>query len=234
MTIENVKELRERFCGGTHKSLYDICADFTSMLEACGAEDGPLLLRDFLEGLAISDLAGEELTEEFLQIDSARKAELQEFLSLESRVVSNLAQSRVSVEEFYRSLWEKLNDDTLIADRNGRTAFIFFLRIDSRIPYFELGEGCVMEDEKYKALVDKIQPAIAKGSFILSANLKYKTQRASLLMDVARELESEEERIVFWAVLLGRFRAVQHLHQQIARLNEGKRAAPQDGVPQGQ
>ncbi len=40
------------------------------------------------------------------------------------------------------------------------------------------------EDGRYKELVDN-QSAIAKGAFIPSANLKYKTQRAFILMDVA-------------------------------------------------
>lgn len=217
MAIENIKELRQRLCGGVYAGLYSICEELVSFAEGCGPKDGPCLLREFLEEITISDLIGEELTEEFLQIPPGRQEGLQECLTLENRLVSNLTQSRVSVEEFYRSLWEKMNDSTLITDSYGRAAFLFFLRIDSRIPYFELDEGCVMEDGRYKELVDKIQPAIAKGSFILSANLKYKTQRASLLMDVANGLENEEERIVFWAVLLGRCRAVQQLQRQISQ-----------------
>ena len=235
MTIENVKELR--LCGGTHGGLYSICGEVVSIAESCGPEDGPRLLREFLEGISISDLVGEELTEEFLQIPPERKEGLQECLTLENRLVSNLTQSRVSVEEFYRSLWEKMNDSTLIADSCGRAAFLFFLRIDSRIPYFELDEGCVMEDGRYKELVDKLQPAIAKGSFILSANLRYKTQRASLLMDMANGLENEEERIVFWAVLLGRCRVIQQLQRQLS-LSCGrepqKKTAPSGVLPEAQ
>lgn len=233
MAYEKTKELRQRLCGGVFTSLYGICEELVSLAEGCGPEDGPCLLRSFLEEITVSDLIGEDLTEEFLRIPPERQEGLQECLTLENRLVSNLTQSRVSAEEFYRSLWEKINDSTLITDSHGRASFLFFLRIDSRIPYFELDEGCVMEDERYKELVDKLQPAIAKGSFILSANLKYKTQRASLLMDVANGLESEEERIVFWAVLLGRCRAIQHLQRQISRTcgKESRNGTAPDDAP---
>lgn len=119
---------------------------------------------------ALSGLIGAELTEEFLHIPLERQDRIQEWLTLENRLVPNLTQSRVFVEEFYRSLWEKINDSTLITDSYGRAAFLFFLRIDSRIPYFELDEGCVMGDGQYKELVDKRQPVIAKG-FLFSARI---------------------------------------------------------------
>lgn len=174
-----------------------------------------MLLRTFLDDITLSELAGGDLTEEFLRIDPKRMTSFQEFLTLENRVVFNLTQTRVSAETFYRSLWEKLNDQTLISNQGGKTAFLFSLRIDNRIPYFELEEGCIMDDQRYKELVDKLQPAIAKGSFILSINLKYKTQRASLLMDVAKGLADEEERTVFWAVLLGRNQTIQRLQKHV-------------------
>lgn len=214
MIKDSFKELRKHLCGGAYASLSDICEEVVSLCTDCGAEDGPLLLRAFLEDITLSDLAGGELTEEFLRIDSERMTSFQEFLTLENRVVSNLTQARVSEVDFYRSLWDKLNDQTLISNRGGKMAFLFSLRIDNRIPYFELEEGCMMDEDRYKELVDKLRPAIAKGSFILSTNLKYKTQRASLLMDVAKGLADEDERTVFWAVLLGRIRAIQRLQKQ--------------------
>lgn len=55
---------------------------------------------------------------------------------------------------------------------------------------------------RIRSIINKIQESINKGFFILSEELDYKTQRSSLLLDVANKLESDDERIVFWAVLL--------------------------------
>lgn len=220
MIFNNAEELREYLCESTPANLIHICENMVSLFTDCGTEDGPLLLRIFLQDITLPELAGEEMTEEFLRISSGQTINLQEFLVLENRVVSNLTQARVSTEVFYRSLWEKLNDHILISGDHGRAAFLFSLRIDNRIPYFELDEGCVMDEQRYKELVEKLQPAIAKGSFVLNTNLNYKTQKASLLMDIAKSLDDDEEQTVFWAVLLGRIQTIQRLQRQVVQIKE--------------
>ncbi len=226
MSFDNATELREHLRAGAYENLIDICREVVRIFADCCAEDGPMLLKMFLQDIALPELTEKGLTKEFLWIDAEQMADFQEFLTLENRVVSNLTKDRVSTDAFYRSLWEKINDPTLISDERGKTAFLFFLRIDNRIPYFELDEGYLMDDQRYKELVNKIQPAITKGLFIFNTDLKYKTQRASLLMDVAKGLSDEEERIVFWAVLLGRIRTIQRLQKQAVQIEQKEKNIP--------
>lgn len=82
-----------------------------------------------------------------------------------------------------------------------------FLRIDNRIPCFELDEGCLTGGTK--SLWINSGPPSPRGAFILNSDLEYKIQWASLLMDVDRGLADEEKRTVFRAVLPGRIRTLQ-------------------------
>lgn len=87
-----------------------------------------------------------------------------------------------------------------------RATFLQTLWMDNRIPYYQLDEGCIMGNDQYRKIIDTIRPSLKKGTFILNANLKYKTERASLLLNIAKELGSEEEQIVFWAFLIDKLR----------------------------
>ena len=123
---------------------------------------------------------------------------------LERRIVHSLIGSNPSEEFFYHNICQKINDSLLFPDFSSQVSFLTCLWLDSRIPYFQLEEGCLMENEKYQAILEELSPLLKKANFILSTDLKQRTQRASLLMRIAEEINDKEKETVFWAYVLSR------------------------------
>lgn len=184
-------------------SLYHVCSLFILHMEDWPTQDWPEYLRVFLDQITLTDLTKSK-TESYVQFADIPQEDFNELSSLKNRVISNLIRSNVPEIQFYQTICEKLTDSSLIPTPKGQAIFLQLLWLDRRIPYFHLDDGVAMDNEKYKSIIDKIQPTIDKGYFILNTHLQYKTQRSSLLLNLADSLENEDERIVFWAVLLSR------------------------------
>lgn len=121
---------------------------------------------------------------------------------LANLVIANLVRNRLSEEEVYDNLWNKITDNTLLPDQKSQVAFLLCLWIDPRIPYYQVGEGCSMEGTEFVRIVDEIWPIVKRADFILAIPFSQKTQRASLVMELSDKLKDERERAVFWACII--------------------------------
>lgn len=219
MMDEIVNELKTTLCKSPTR-LYSVCQEFLQLMDEKEKPQQVLYFKAFLTEISVRDM-GEELPENFLGLDMIPQKDRQELLQLKNRMIFNLIQARVDEDVFYSTLWEKMMDPALISNIESRAAFLQYLWIDNRIPYYKLGEGCSMDNESYQAIVKRIQPSLNKAYFILNADLEYKTQRASLLLDVAGTLKDSQEQIVFWGVLIARLqRQVQLLSETLEELKE--------------
>lgn len=126
---------------------------------------------------------------------------------LGNRIVENLIHQKMAEETFYKNLWEKICDNALLPDRTTQTAFLARLWLDRRIPYYQVEEGCTMENDEFIRISKKIWPILRKAYFILSIPIPQKTQRASLLMELSNEIEDSRDRAVFWASIIAQLRA---------------------------
>ena len=99
--------------------------------------------------------------------------------------------------------------------------FLQCLWLDNRIPYYQLGEGRhIGNNEEFKRIYKEIEPSLNKGRYIINAKLQYKTQRASLLMEIADSLDTDEQRMVFWASIIDGMRmTIRYLHKSLEEKN---------------
>lgn len=164
----------------------------------------------FLSQIFIENLYAEN-EDTFLSVDTFNVI-TEDIDRLANRVIVNLLRLRPSEEVFYKNLWNKISDDTLIPDQKAQVAFLIRLWIDPRIPYYQVGEGCSMENAEFACIRDEIWPVIKKADFILSIPFAQKTQRASLVMKLADELMDERKRTVFWACVMSHLS--EHSRQQ--------------------
>lgn len=125
---------------------------------------------------------------------------------LGNRIVENLVQQKMTEEAFYENLWGKICDSALLSDQTAQIAFLARLWLDPRIPYYQVEEGCTMENDEFIRIRQKIWPTLKKAYFILSIPIPQKTQRASLLMKLSNEIGDEREQAVFWASVIARLR----------------------------
>ncbi len=183
------------------ESLWSACSAVWSLILDKDEEERERYFTFFLRDVDLFDMNIEDESQEKLN-------ELQDsFLKvkdLERRIIKSLISKNPTEENFYRHLWEKINDSLLFPNPTSQISFLACLWSDIRIPYFQLEEGLLMDNERYQAILEELSPYIKKVNFILSTDLKQRTQRASLLMKIAEEINDKENVTVFWAYILSR------------------------------
>lgn len=201
-------------------SIQALCSELMSFFEEKGREAGLDYFKTLLQGMSPYDLM-DEISPDFFKVDASLKERISELMRLVNTLMEKQIEKRVSEEAFYTDLWARVWDDVVLPTREDRAAFLQILWSDSRIPYFQIGKGCSIPEDEFKRIVDKIHLALQKGEFIVNANIPYKSQRASLLMEIADSLEEDKERIVFWGLLIGNLRAeISTLHSMLSEKEE--------------
>ncbi len=194
---------------GEKDSLAKMCGGLVAFLEEKGKEAGFDYFKTVLLDMSPYDWI-EDVSPTFLAQDAVSRERMSELARLVDTLIAKQIEKRVPEETFYTELWERMWDDVVLPTREERAAFLQGLWGDPRIPYFKIEEGRVFQEDEFQKIVEKIHPALQKGEFIMNANIPTKSQRASLLLELAGELEDEDERIVFWGVLIGELRAKFH------------------------
>lgn len=185
-------------CVNDHSSTaWSACEAVWDLIQSQDQKDRKKIFFTFIDRIYIEDVEVED-EDEFLPKNVADII-TEDINRLVNRIIKNLVRRRPSEEIFYENLWNKINDDTLLPNKKAQVSFLIRLWIDPRIPYFQVGEGCTMEDDEFNRVQNDVWPMIRKACFILSIPFSQKTQRASILMDLANELKDDRERAVFWA-----------------------------------
>lgn len=189
-------------------SLKEICSGLVTFLSKKEADEGLIYFKTVLNEMSVYDWVDvDNVSPQFLAFDIVPDSRLPELTRLVNNLISKQIEKRVSEEEFYTELWKRLWDDVVLPNDEDRVTFFQILWVDTRIPYFEIGQGSIIQEDDFQKIEEKITLTLRKGEFIMNTNFKYKTQRSSLLMDLANGLEDETERVVFWAVLIGRLQS---------------------------
>lgn len=197
--ISDIREAVE-----TKGSLQEICSGLVTFLSK-KEDEGPIYFKTVLTKMSVYNWV-DDVSPEFLSFNIGPNSRLPELMRLVDNLISKQIEKRVSEENFYTELWKRLWDDVVLPNDEDRIAFFQILWMDTRIPYFEIGEGSIIQEDNFQKVIKKITPVIQKGEFIMNANLRRKTQWSSLLMELANSLEDETEQVVFWAVLIGGLR----------------------------
>lgn len=189
----------------------------------------PVQKREEVFALFLREIVLDELEIEKPDVYFQRMVEniTQDIDRLAERILRNLIQKNVTEEQFYQNLWEKNCDMTLLPDETAQIAFLLRLWADPRIPYYQIGMGCTMEDEEFRAIRKTISPALKKANYILTVPFPQKTQLASLLMDLADGIADRREKAVFWANVIARIRSLQKA-RSMAEREEGQQGKKQD------
>lgn len=119
-----------------------------------------------------------------------------------TRLTASLLKNRVDKKTFYDELWDKVNDSFLWQD-DERSIFLLALWLDSRIPYYEIGEGIQMSEDEYTRRKINLSDVLDRATFISSLQFNQKTQKASLLAEEAEKLSDKRDKAVYWAIMMG-------------------------------
>lgn len=199
------KRKRLTACAKAHNdTIWEACEAVWALIMEQEAEERQAWFSVFLGEVYPEDICTKSV-DDFFPLDVFSRIN-KEIGNLGLRVLDNLIRQKPSEADFYKSLWDKLCDGTLLPDREAQVAFLSWLWVDTRTPYYQIEGGCKMESGEFNRLRDEIWPFIKRALFILSAPLEQKTERASLLMKLADEIKDERARTVYWAYIIGGLR----------------------------
>ncbi len=186
-------------------SVVDVCGKLLEWIESRPEYTQLAYFECFLKEFDIVDLDIEDY-DSFLSEIAQENADNGEnnVRQLGYNVIRNLVKKNVPESEFYKELWRILHDETLIASEESKVFLFSQFWLDVRTPYFQLENGCTMDNEEFTKTIADMKNQLNKAYYILYAELPEKTQRTSLLMQVADEIPSERARAVFWAVVMDR------------------------------
>lgn len=166
------------------------------------SENADIGLRCFLENA--EDIESSETKEapEIFTPQMQQKLRAQ-YEQLTTGILDKLVGERLCEEEFYKKLWEAIEDNELIFSKKEEKIYALYqIWSDPRIPYFYLKTGLKMDNEEFKeiCLNDKIK--IKKLNYILNADYEQKTERSSLILEELKECQDESEKVVLMAQVL--------------------------------
>ncbi len=135
-----------------------------------------------------------------------------DYFELVKVTLKNIIDKNLSIEEFYKKLYTNVFKlDLLPQDEKGQAILLYLLSSKKipGLPYYQATDLLKMDEEHYGQIIDKIKNQISLGVYMLNRNFKSKTEEVSQLWNLASQLESREEQIVFWAIIISIIRKLE-------------------------
>lgn len=104
--------------------------------------------------------------------------------------------------EFYKQLWKNIHNNSLWNEIEKKAFVIYYIAIDTRTPYFNIGSGLKMSNDDFLHLQDKLSEKIQKFHFVNDLKYEQKTEKASLICNLLEELETLEEKAVLMSYII--------------------------------
>ena len=117
-------------------------------------------------------------------------------------ILENLLQQKLSKTMFYKELWTKITLAELFEDEKTQIFALYYIWIDSRIPYFELPQSISLKNEEYRQIVDKLRSKIQEARFILTSDFEQWTEVSYLLIKLLNTVEDETEKAVLLSCIM--------------------------------
>lgn len=105
-------------------------------------------------------------------------------------------------EDFYAILWQNITLEEIFKDEKAQIFALYYVWLDSRIPYFELSETIHIEREEYREIIEKLLVKEQKARFILSSDFEQWAEVSYLLLELLDEVSDKKEKAVLLSCIL--------------------------------
>lgn len=120
-------------------------------------------------------------------------------------ILNSALNKNCSEDDFYELLWHSIADcNPLLPEEDDVIYAIYMIWQDGRIPYFQLGEGLKMTNERFAEITRKNKVLIKKANFIIRSSLEQRTEVSGLLLKILSECETQEDAVVVLAQAMTR------------------------------
>lgn len=106
-------------------------------------------------------------------------------------------------EQFYDHFWEFISTNIMWTNIEEKAFALYYTAIDSKTPYYNIGVGLRMSSDDYSQIQDEIFDAIREFRFILALDFPYRTEEASLILNLLNRMDTEEHRVVLLSRIIG-------------------------------
>lgn len=142
--------------------------------------------------------------EKNVKVSDAAQDEVKEHLSEIEDIATKIAEENQAPDIFYANLWKDIFVSSSFSQSSEQCAVL--LRILNEavllLPYYQAFDLCHMEDSKFKASLERIGLRIVESTHMLNRHFEQKTETASQLCRIAKDL-SQEDTYVYWAAMIG-------------------------------
>lgn len=136
-------------------------------------------------------------------------------------ILENLLRQKLSITVFYVELWAKITLREVFENEKAQIFALYYVWIDSRIPYFELPESICLEKEEYRQTIDKLRRKVQEARFILASDFEQWTQVSYLLVKVLDTVDDKKEKAVLLSCIM-QIRDNMLMRARIQRITEGE------------
>lgn len=99
-------------------------------------------------------------------------------------------------EQFYKHLWEFISTNIMWSSMEEKAFALYYIAIDPRTPYYNVGTGLKMSGDDYSKIQDEIFEAIREFRYIIALELPQRTEEASLILNLINRMKTEEQKTV--------------------------------------
>lgn len=117
---------------------------------------------------------------------------------------------------FYSHLWSFLSKNIMWSSVEEKAFALYYIAIDARTPYYNIGTGLKMNGDDYASIQDEIFEAIREFRFIVALEYQQRTEEASLILNLINRMETEEQKIVLISRILCHFQEkIENIFNQV-------------------
>lgn len=109
-------------------------------------------------------------------------------------------------EQFYSHLWEFISTNIMWSSMEEKAFALYYIAIDQRTPYYNVGTGLKMSGDDYTKIQDEIFEATREFNFIIALNFSQRTEEASLVLNLINRMDTEEQKIVLLSRIIGYYK----------------------------
>lgn len=109
-------------------------------------------------------------------------------------------------EQFYSHLWEFISTNIMWSSMEEKAFALYYIAIDARTPYYNVGTGLKMSGDDYSKIQDEIFEAIREFRFIIALDFPQRTEEASLVLNIINRMNTEEQKIVLLSRIISYYK----------------------------
>lgn len=154
-----------------------------------------------------------ELTDD--EKKSVNKIRFLYFSLMQELVYSNIRKN-LDENNFYEVMYNEIFNSNLFpkGEFEGSVLLFFFTNIVRGIPYYKAINPLELGKDEFSDVLVRIKDEILKASSMLDNRFQTKAEEASQLYEIAKTIEDERDRIVFWAACISEIQRIDRKKNQ--------------------